>query len=367
MLDRFCSFLIETLIACFLPMVCLYHFMVSDLFFNVSVADAPILEKTANTLLIPIQYIFAGKTAFQTNDGAWHFEQRFDYSKNFWIKASGAMIALPFSAALGGALKAASYCSETTRKNHAAMMSDRGETKCLPNSTAYLQMGIDLGFSQPAEWLVSQNYQRRAGDENHLATMKECLADIAALFNEANIPWWIDCGSCLGALRYGGVIPWDNDIDVSVMIHDFENVRRTLNKLDPIKYLVQDWSGRDRPNCFFKIYMRESCELLDIFFYDVDPAKKELRCIFALDENIFFPEWWKDVERCFTVPTSFSALFPLKKALFDGIEVFVPNDPIRFLVRYYGENLHPARIFDETTGRYEKDPSHPYWKMSYEH
>ena len=367
MLDRFFDFLIDSLIACFLPLVCLYHFLISDPFLNVAVESAPFLEKTANTLLIPLQYICDGKAAIQKEDGSWQFVQRFDYSHHFWIKTAGATLTLPISIILGGVVKAASFCSKTTRENYKALAAARNETQCSPNTAKYIEMGIRLDDSKPSEWLECQNFQRRAGDENHLAAMKRCLADLAVLFNEEKIPWWIDCGSCLGALRYGGVIPWDNDIDVSVMITDFENVRRVLNRLDRSKYLVQDWSGRDRPDCFFKIYMRESCELLDVFFYDVDPASKTMSCIFALDANIFFPEWWKDRERSFTVSTSFDSVFPLKKALFDGIEVYVPNDTVKFLTRYYGENLQPARIFDETTGRYEKDLSHPYWKMSFGH
>ena len=67
------------------------------------------------------------------------------------------------------------------------------------------------------------------------------------------------------------------------------------------------------------------------------------------------------------MPVSYETVFPLKKALFDGLEVFVPANPEKYLQRYYGENLAPAKIYSPVTGRYEKDLTHPYWQKSYVH
>lgn len=365
MCERLFDFFVETMMSFFIPLVCTYHILVGDLFFNVSVEKAPFMEKTADTILIPLQYLCDGKIAIQKEDGSWEFEQRFDYSTAYWPKTVGCIIVLPVSLTLGSLLKILSFCSETTRQNHAALIAAQNETKTITRN--YAEIGIDLGDPASFQWLECQKYQRRPGDENHLDAMKRCLAEIGSLLNQAGIPWWVDCGTCLGALRYGGVIPWDDDIDIAILITDYENTRRALNKIDRTKYLVQDWSTRDIPKCFFKIYIRETGRFFDIYFYDIHPEIRQISYIFPLDTNIFFPDWVKERERRFTVPTSFESVFPLKRALFDGVEVFVPNDTVKFLQRYYGENLNPARIYDEKTGRYEKDLSHPYWKMAYVH
>lgn len=65
------------------------------------------------------------------------------------------------------------------------------------------------------------------------------------------------------------------------------------------------------------------------------------------------------------VPSAYETVFPLKKALFDGIEVYVPNQTKKYLQERYGENISPVKIYNEITGEYEKDLSHPYWQLPY--
>src|SRR3989344_5065573 len=73
-------------------------------------------------------------------------------------------------------------------------------TQTRNNQTLYLSMGLTLG--EPTETLISQGFQRKKNDENHLFVDKCALRDIGTLLNQAHIPWWVDCGTCLGAYRY---------------------------------------------------------------------------------------------------------------------------------------------------------------------
>ena len=63
--------------------------------------------------------------------------------------------------------------------------------------------------------------------------------------------------------------------------------------------------------------------------------------------------------------TPFALVFPLKKAYFDGIGVFVPGKTKEYLQQRYGDNIDPVKTYNAQTGQYEKDLSHPYWKDSY--
>lgn len=367
MFERFWDAFVGVLVSIFLPMICIYHAICGNLFLNVSISHAQGLEKAGNVLLIPFQYLFAGKEAFLKSDGSWELMQKFEYDRALIPKSIASIVALPASLVIGSAVKGLSFIGNNAKKNHESLSSHLLATKPKLNNEFYNQIGIDFGDLKSAPLIPSQGYLRRPGDENHLKQAKTGLQDIANVLNHAGIAWWVDCGTLLGAYRYGGVIPWDNDIDIALLLPDFENARRAFNCLDPEKYMVQDWSGRDYPNTFFKIYVRATGDMIDIYFYDINLNEKVCSYVFALDKSLFFFEWWKQGERRFTKPISFNKIFPLKRALFDGIEVFVPNEPIPFLQRYYGENLAPARIYDATTNRFEKDLSHPYWLSPYVH
>ena len=48
------------------------------------------------------------------------------------------------------------------------------------------------------------------------------LKDIDALCQRHDIPYFLNGGSALGAVRHGGFIPWDDDADIAMMRADFE-------------------------------------------------------------------------------------------------------------------------------------------------
>lgn len=367
MFQNIWDFLLDALFAFFVPLVCSYYAYTSNVFLNVACDQASGLERLGNNLLVPCHFLFVGQTARQVEGGEWEFSDRFDYHHHFTAKTiASSIVAIP-SFLAGVSVKALSFLSEESRLHQKALEKGYRSSRTHSNLKVYRAAGIDLGAKEQIEWLVPEGHARRPGDENNLRIDKEALREIGSLLNEAGIPWWVDCGTCLGTYRYGGVIPWDEDIDIAVLLCDFENVKHVLNRLDPKKYLVQDWSSREYPKSYIKVFIRESRNLIDIYHYKIDPAKREIQYLLALENSWMFPTWWKIRESRFTVPISYDAVFPLKKALFDGVEVFVPKETKRYLQRYYGENLAPAKIYDPKTGQYERDLSHPYWQRAYVH
>lgn len=69
----------------------------------------------------------------------------------------------------------------------------------------------------------------------------EMLKDVTAFCDENNIKYWLDSGTLLGAVRHGGFIPWDDDIDISMDYHNYKKFLKLAPKGLPSKYFVQNF------------------------------------------------------------------------------------------------------------------------------
>lgn len=57
------------------------------------------------------------------------------------------------------------------------------------------------------------------------------LKDIDAICQKHDIPYWLTGGSCLGAVRHKGFIPWDDDADIGMMRKDYDRFLKICNQL----------------------------------------------------------------------------------------------------------------------------------------
>lgn len=360
MFEKFVNWVIRT----GMPLVYAYHLFCGNIFLNTMHEEAVGLEKAGNTLLAPFQYLFVGMVI--SSDG--EITQRFAYQDDdFVIKTISSIAALPLGVAFGSTLKGLSYLSETTRERHQKIALAQRATHVISQQALYKELGIDVGNYLTAEKLPPPLHHRRPEDEKHMNCEQEAFKDIVRLLTEAKIPFWLDCGTLLGAYRYGGVIPWDNDLDISIMTVDSKNVERVLKKLDPNKYIVQDWASRDKPQTYLKVYVKASGRLIDIYHARVDKDSKTIRTVCSNIDCMLMLNRWKVREARYTRPVPIDYIFPLKQGVLDGVIVPVPNKTVAYLKHQYGENIEPVKIYNETTGQYERDLSHPYWKLPYVH
>ena len=72
-----------------------------------------------------------------------------------------------------------------------------------------------------------------------LLEMLEYLDKVA---KKIGIKWRIDGGNILGAIRHGGFIPWDDDIDIVVNRKDFKKLCKYLKSTQHTQFILQDLS-----------------------------------------------------------------------------------------------------------------------------
>jgi len=90
------------------------------------------------------------------------------------------------------------------------------------------------------------------------------LRQFKRICEENEITYWLSFGTLLGAARHEGFIPWDDDIDVSLLRKDFERLRSVLEKDDHFD-LRSYYSEAGR--CFIHKVVFYGCD--DIFWLDI--------------------------------------------------------------------------------------------------
>lgn len=75
----------------------------------------------------------------------------------------------------------------------------------------------------------------------------EMLKDIDNLCKKHNIPYFLNGGSALGAVRHQGFIPWDDDADISMMIDDYRKFQAIVHELDD-HYVIHCFETNKRYN-----------------------------------------------------------------------------------------------------------------------
>jgi lipopolysaccharide cholinephosphotransferase len=83
----------------------------------------------------------------------------------------------------------------------------------------------------------------------------QMLYNIDYVLNKNDIKYWMEGGTLLGAVRHGGMIPWDDDADIEIDINDiprFLALRPTFDKFD--YEIVETWFG-------YKIFPRNGLKI----------------------------------------------------------------------------------------------------------
>ncbi len=176
-------------------------------------------------------------------------------------------------------------------------------------------------------------------DQTKVQGLYQLLKDTGELLTFKGIDYWIEFGTLLGAIRHEGLIPWDFDVDISIMQEDEE-------KLKKLKPLFEKLGYSFRKDGAYKIEKRKKgsyCRL-DLFTMEIKGdiiiyTDKEVRKENGSRGNK--PLHYKVDE-----------LFPLKKYQFGPLHLSGPNNPFPCLTAYYGNNWQDVAVYKHPKGKY---------------
>lgn len=85
----------------------------------------------------------------------------------------------------------------------------------------------------------------------------DLLNEFIKMCNANNLKWFADAGTVLGAIRHGGMIPWDDDIDVMMLREDYDRFCELAPKWFKYPYFFQ--SPKTNPgSIYFHAKIRNS-------------------------------------------------------------------------------------------------------------
>jgi len=195
------------------------------------------------------------------------------------------------------------------------------------------------------EWNIPEIYHIPI---EHKEVLVMLLDKVARALEKASIPYFIDGGTLLGAVRHKGQIPFDDDVDIGVFHTDFNDLAHILytNIVKNDKYEI---SIDVISPAIIKVFVRGmwvkntvtgatiGTPTLDIFKWEKHQDQVRLWSRF---DRI-------DFKNCFYKKKEF---YPLQDYVFENIIVKGSNNPEKYLHRYYGEDCLDVCKIDLRTG-----------------
>ena len=233
----------------------------------------------------------------------------------------------------------------------------------------YFKRHVDIRNVKPAMG------ELRAHQLHMVEIVKVFCADMQFL----NLQFILYAGNLLGYVRHNGFVPWDDDIDLLLLRKDYECLRNHFLqngiwaadeksrcwKIDKWMLYERDdmlWVAHEQTGLTFDIFSMDcysdDCSFEDfraeaqtinrnkLLFEDMNDKiayiREQMKKYPNIVEESHSLYWGLDSMDCYAlydkgewIPDNI--VFPLQKAIFEGMEIYVPNKPEEFVSYMYSD------------------------------
>lgn len=93
----------------------------------------------------------------------------------------------------------------------------------------------------------------------------EIMKIVDTICRENGIEYMIMGGTALGAVRHGGFIPWDDDLDIFMTPENYRRFRKVFDEKSPKGLVLQEWSVTEGYTEYAKVRMDGTTFIEDAF------------------------------------------------------------------------------------------------------